>query len=115
MSRVYLETSLISACVTTRTDPRSIYRREISREWWETQRHHHELLISPEVIAELSDPAYPQSAEALDLVKEIPLLSIADEVIGLAAVLVRERVMPARGYVPPQIVTPDLLWEPGYE
>jgi hypothetical protein len=30
--KVYLETSFVSACVSTRTDSRSIYRRDISRE-----------------------------------------------------------------------------------
>jgi hypothetical protein len=118
----------------------------------------HELVTSPEVIAELSDPAYPQSSAALDWIKDVALLAITDQVIGLAAVLVRERVMPSpvagdaihvaascvhrvqyllswnvrhlanpkkqvhlrticlrAAYEPPQIVTPDLLWEPTSE
>ena len=29
---VYLETSFLSACVTDRTDPASVYRRDMSRE-----------------------------------------------------------------------------------
>ncbi len=151
---MYLETSFVSACVTTRTDARSGYRRDISREWWDTQRHLHELLISPEVTAELSDPAFPQSTDALAWIREVPVLLINEEIVGLATILVNERVMPApvagdaihvatccvhrveyllswnvrhmvnprkqvhlqticfrAGYVPPQILTPDLLWE----
>ena len=41
MAAVYLETSLVSACVTDRTDPASLYRREASMDWWQSQRHKH--------------------------------------------------------------------------
>lgn len=158
MARVYLETSFISACVTTRTDPASLYRRETSREWWDTQRSRHELFISAEVIAELSDPRYPTSSDALNWVGGLPLLAIDQDVLGLATIFIRERVLPSpiegdathvaaacvgnmefllswnvrhlanpnkvrhlqtvclrAGLVPPQIVTPDLLWESDYE
>jgi hypothetical protein len=154
MASVYLETSLISACVTTRRDPASIYRRETSREWWETQAHRHSLFLSAEVLEELSQPTFPSSREALEWIKDVDLLEVDEEVLGFASILVRERVMPSpvagdaihvavscvhgidfllswnvrhlanpnkvehlrtvcirAGYLPPVIVTPDLLWE----
>lgn len=154
MASVYLETSFISACVSTRTDAASTYRRQVSIEWWEIQRHNHDLFISAEVYDELSDPEYPRSAEALRWIDDVPLIELTDEVLGLARLLVRERVMPSpvagdavhvsaatvhalayilswnvrhlanarkmrhlqiicrrAGYTPPQIVTPDLLWD----
>jgi len=95
MARVYLETSLVSALVTDRTDPASLYRRDLSRDWWQLQRQRHELFVSAEVIAELSDPRYLNSMEALEWIKDVPLLSIDIAVLGLARILVRERVMPA--------------------
>src|SRR5205085_6318242 len=52
MARVYLETSFISACVTNRTDVASLYRKQVSNEWWETQRSRHELFVSAEVTEE---------------------------------------------------------------
>jgi hypothetical protein len=154
MARVYLETSFVSACVTNRTDVPSLYRREASQDWWRTQRRMHEVFVSAEVVAELSRPSYPMSAQAREWVRDVPLLSLTEEVLGLAEVLVRERVMPGpiggdathvavscvhrveymlswnvrhlanankrrhldkvcvrAGYLPPMIVTPDLLWE----
>jgi hypothetical protein len=42
----------------------------------------------------LSDPGFPQRQQALDMLRGIPLLEISDEVLGLAEVLVREKVMP---------------------
>jgi predicted nucleic acid-binding protein len=154
VATVYLETSFISACVTTRSDIASAYRRQISQEWWQTQASRHVLNISQEVVTELSSPRYPRRDEALALIQSIPLLAVTDDVLGLAAILVRQKVMPAPvagdaihiataaihgieyvlswnvrhlanpnklthlravclrvGLVPPQIVTPDLLWE----
>ncbi|MCH7700855.1 MAG: hypothetical protein IID37_04135 [Planctomycetes bacterium] len=94
MARVYLETSFISACVTNRTDAASVYRRETSIEWWSIQRPRHTLLVSDEVVAELSDPSYPQRSVALEFITGIESLRVTHEVIGLARILVDQKVMP---------------------
>jgi hypothetical protein len=95
VARVYLETSFVSACVTTRQDLASRYRLEESLAWWRTQSRQHELLVSAEVIRELSSPAYPTRDRALEFVAGIPLLAMDEEVQGLARILIREKVMPA--------------------
>ena len=95
MAAVYLETSFVSACVTDRTDPASLYRREASLEWWQSQRHGHKLFISAEVIKELSHPRFPSSNQALEHIKGIALLELDDDVLGLASILVQEMVMPS--------------------
>jgi len=125
-----------------------------SRRWWKLERRAHESFISAEVLRELADPAYPHRDPALAMTVTLNVLAINAEVIGLAHILVRERVMPGPegsgdamhvahatvysmeylltwnvkhlanlnklkhlqgvcrrvGYVPPAIVTPDLLW-----
>ena len=154
MARVYLETSLISACVTDRQDAASTYRRDVSIDWWQRQREKHDLFVSEEVVAELSDPGFKHREAAMALLKEVRLLAIDEDVRALARILVREKVMPGPvagdavhvavatvhgvdyvltwnvrhlanvnkvehlrgicrrvGYLPPQLVTPDLLWE----
>src|SRR4051812_43890466 len=154
MAQVYLETSFVSACVTDRTDAGSVHRKHVSLDWWSTQRNRHDLHVSDEVVAELSHPDYPHRETALALIAAVPVLPVNPEAVGLARVLVHERVMPAPlagdalhvaaatvhtmqyilswnvrhlanpnktrhlaviclrlGFVPPQIVTPDLLWE----
>ncbi len=155
MADVYLETSFISACVSTRSDAASVYRRQVSREWWVTQREHHRLLVSAEVIRELNAPTYPRRNEALALTTVAEVLPIGEDVQGLAKLLVREQVMPGPeeagdalhvataivhrvefvltwnvrhlanlnkverlravcrrvGYAPPELVTPEVLWE----
>lgn len=154
MAKVYLETSFVSACVTDRTDAASVYRREASREWWEAQGARHDLFVSAEVLAELSLAPPATASAAMDWVGEAAVLAIDEETEGIAAVFIREKVMPGPlrgdavhvatacrhgmeyiltwnvrhlanpnkvrhlnkvcwrlGLLPPQIVTPELLWE----
>jgi hypothetical protein len=95
MARVYLETSFVSACVTTRTDPGSLYRREASTQWLSAQSRLHELFVSDEVFLELSDPDYPQKDAGLTLIAELPRLGMGEQVRGLAELFVRHKLMPA--------------------
>src|SRR2546430_17612005 len=95
MAKVYLETSFLSACVTTRQDVASLYRCQSSNAWLESQAIHHELFASAEVLRELSDPRFPNSEEALKRFGNLPLLSIEERSVGFGEALVRHRSMPA--------------------
>lgn len=94
MARIYLETSFVSACVERRESPADIYRREASLLWWHEQRRRHDIFVSAEVLRELGDSRYPLRAQALELVRDVPILAIREEAIGLASLLVREKAMP---------------------
>ncbi len=94
MASVYLETSFFSACVSARTGAKSLGWRETSNEWWQTQAARHELYVSDEVVAELSDPSFAQGPAALAMLRGLRLLELNAEVRGLAEILVREKVMP---------------------
>ena len=91
---MYLETSFFSACVWDRPDPKSIAHCDESRRWWVQQRHLHELCTSAEVLRELSDPTFHNREDALALTAGVTDLPITPEVLGLAKILVCERVMP---------------------
>ena len=91
---VYVETSFVSACVTTRQDASSIHRRRESLEWWGSERRKHELVVSDEVLIELGNPAYPSRSDALDFIQELPVLAVNDEALGLARIFIDEQVMP---------------------
>jgi len=94
MARVYLETSFVSACVTDRKDAGSVYRREKSLEWWAFESQRHEICSSGEVVLELSDPRYRRRDEAIQFIHGIPLLPVNQQVLDLAGVFIKERVMP---------------------
>lgn len=95
MAKVYLETSFFSTAVSTRTDPKTSGWRLTSKEWWETQAQRHELFISAEVIAELSDPEFPNRVPALAMTRGLKVLEYTREIGQFAELLVAERVMPA--------------------
>jgi len=91
---VYLETSFVSACVTTRTDPSSLHRRKESLEWWNSERGKYELCVSTEVFAELEAPSYPSRLDAARFIQGILVLDLTPEVLDFARILIEERVMP---------------------
>ncbi len=82
MARIYLDASLMSACVSGRTDTHSVYRREVSLESWTAQRPRHECIISEGVLVELSHPTHKTGDAAMELANELPMVSITEEVRG---------------------------------
>ena len=94
MATVYVETSVPSAYVSTRTDPSSLHRPNATREWWESQRKHYDLSTSDAVIIELREGDWPGQAEAIGLVQGIQKLLVDDEIAAIAERYIRERLVP---------------------
>jgi len=93
-ARVYVETSVPSAYVSTRTDPGSVFRREVTRRWWAEQREQFETLISDNVVIELADGKWPGQDEALHLVAPVPKLAIDDTILRVMETYITERLVP---------------------
>ena len=96
MARVYLDTSFISACVTTRSDPKSVYRRDTSLEWLRAFSGGYEVFVSPVVLDELDRAEYPQRRAALEVASRFMTLAISDEVIRISRPIYRD--MPLTHY-----------------
>ena len=96
MASVYLETSFFSECATIRTGAIDLGRRATSLSWWKRQASAFELFTSNEVLRELSDPDFPAAVRdvAMAMLGGLSVLALSPETIGLAELLVRERVMP---------------------
>ncbi len=94
-ARVYIETTVPSAHVTARTDPGSLYRRAATRDWWAKQLPRYECLTSDGVVLELRAGDWPGQNDAIELVDVLPRLDIDEEVLGVAARYVEERLVPA--------------------
>jgi len=92
---VYVETTIPSAYVTTRTDPASLFRRQITREWWRDQARCYELMIADNVVLELRNGDWDGREEALALVEPLPRLAIDAEVLAIAQRYVREKLVPS--------------------
>jgi hypothetical protein len=94
-STVYIETTVPSAHVSTRTDPGSLHRREITQLWWREQLVRYEVAVSDVVLMELQEGAWPGQSEAIALVQPIKSLIAYEDVRFLAARYIAERLMPA--------------------
>jgi hypothetical protein len=92
--RVYLETTIPSAYASTRTDPSSIHRREVTRAWWVEQRLRYDIWTSEAVVLELTQGDWPGKAIAMDMVDPVRRVPISEEVVNVARRYVRERLVP---------------------
>jgi len=94
ISSVYLDTTIPSYYYEDR--PELASRREITRQWWDTQRHHYDVYLSEMVFLELSRGEYPHKAEVLQLVEELPILDTPDGVAAIVQVYMERYLMPQR-------------------
>ena len=92
---VYIETTIPSFYQEVRTEPEMIARRNWTREWWNNQREHYQLVTSIAVIEELERGDYPNKEKILDLVADIPLLSINMEIHDIVETYIKRKLMPA--------------------
>ena len=92
---VYIETTIPSAYVSRRKDPASLYRRDVTRDWWHRWRQAYDVRCSQAVLAELRGGRYPGRTQAIRLVRSLPLLEITDEILAVAEAYIRHHLMPA--------------------
>ncbi len=93
-TRIYIETTVPSAYVSTRTDAGSVYRRDATRSWWLAQLGFYDAYVSDAVVLELERGEWSGKSEALALIARVPRLVVDDEAIGVAERYIRERLVP---------------------
>lgn len=92
--RVYVETTIPSAYVSTRTDPSSVHRRDLTRAWWVDQLPRYDVWISEAVVLELEQGDWRGKSSALELVEALRRVPVSDEVVNVARRYVSERLVP---------------------
>ena len=70
-------------------------RQELTREWWDDERHRFDLFTSQLVLDEAREGESAKASERLGLLSELELLDITEEVEALAAELVRIGIVPS--------------------
>lgn len=79
---VYIDTTIPSYYVDER--PSLAVHIERTREWWDEEMAEYEVFISPFVLRELEEGAFPGQEAALDLANPLPLLapnSLIEEIV----------------------------------
>jgi len=93
--RVYIETTIPSFLVESRGEPDMVARHDWTRQWWQDQRPHYEVVTSPAVLEELEEGEHPNKTKALESMAGLPLLPISVEIEAIVDTYVAEYVMPA--------------------
>ena len=71
-----------------------VARRQWTRQWWDDVRHDYRLVTSVAVLDELGAGSYPGQSDALDLVRDLPLVAVESEVVEIVEAYIQQRVMP---------------------
>jgi hypothetical protein len=92
--RVYIETTIPSFFFEIRPEPDMVARRAWTVAWWTDQRRHYDVVTSFAVLEELERGEHPHKREALALVRDLPLVTVENEVYDAVEAYVRHQVMP---------------------
>lgn len=92
--RVYIETTVPSFYYEVRSEPAMVARREWTRQWWDRAARADDLVTSEPVLDELEKGDYPSRDECLQLLGELPLLTVDQAVMEVVATYVRHHLMP---------------------
>jgi hypothetical protein len=88
---VYVETTVFSFYHDAR--PESLHRRNVTRDWWRTQRGNYELFTSYFAIQEVSSPVYPDWEKVTALARRLSLLEVTEDIPGVVNVYIQNRLM----------------------
>ena len=92
---VFIETTIPSLYVSRPSrDLLQLTRQELTREWWDGQRHQFDLFTSQLVLDEAGVGEPAKAAERLQLLANIPLLDLNEKVDALATKLVVDGILP---------------------
>lgn len=92
---IYIETTIPNFYYEARTEPEMIARKNWTREWWDNQSGHYQLVTSIAVIEELEQGDYPNKEQILSLVNNIQLLDINMEIHDIVETYIKRKLMPA--------------------
>jgi hypothetical protein len=82
--KVHIETTIPSFYHEVRTEPDMIARREWTLQWWDNFSSEYFLVTSIAVIDGLSKGDFPIKDQALELIKDLPLLPIEPAIAEIA-------------------------------
>ncbi len=92
--KVYIETTIPSFYYEVREEPEMVARRLWTQSWWDEERQAYDLVTAIPVLEELRRGGHPRKQEVLDLVADLPLLSVDVEVDDIVKTYIERGIMP---------------------
>ncbi len=97
MPKIYLETSFISYLVARPSrDLIMAARQQITLDWWDQERHKHELYASEVVLREAQRGNPNEIAKRMAVLANLPTLAVPIAAEELAILLVKRHALPAK-------------------
>jgi predicted nucleic acid-binding protein len=94
--RVYVETTIPNVYYESRSDPESIWRRDVTRRWWATAAEQYRLMTSSTVYLELVAGTSERVAQRLDLLLGITAVIPNADAAQIVYAYLRNKLMPAK-------------------
>jgi hypothetical protein len=96
-AKVYLETTIPSYLAARGSrDLLVAAHQQMTRDWWDSRRAEFELYVSELVLQEIQAGDEQLAKRRLELIADVPLLSVNDAVLELAEGLIREGPIPRK-------------------
>ena len=92
--KIYVETTIPSFYYETRMDADMVARREWTRQWWDINRNHYDLVTSDAVVRELEDGEYETRDLSVRLLDDVERLEIVDVLADIIDVYLSNKLMP---------------------
>jgi predicted nucleic acid-binding protein len=98
LSKIYIETSVISYLVARRNqrDLLVAANQELTREWWDTRRRSFDLYVSAVVLAEAARGDQTLAVARLAVAREVMLVEVSEAALTLAEALLQDAGLPRR-------------------
>ena len=91
---VYIETSIPNFYYEIRTEPAMVARKMWTREWWDQYRTGYMLVTSEAVLEELESGEYPNKAQIIALLNDIPLVHSEPAIRDIVKTYIQHMLMP---------------------
>ena len=100
MPKIYLETSFISYLVARPSrDLIMAARQQVTADWWNNERHQHEVFASDVVRDEAQRGDATQIAKRMAVLNQLPILPLSDKAEALANLLLARHALPQKAYL----------------
>lgn len=100
MPKIYLETSFISYLVARPSrDLIMAARQQITLEWWDKERHKHDLYSSEVVLDEAQRGDATEIAKRMTILAKLPVLAVSAEAEQLANLLLAKHALPQKAFL----------------
>ena len=90
---VYLDSTIFSFYYDER--PNSLSRKDITVNWWQTQRNFYDIYTSFFVLKEVGNPVYPNWEKIAELANQVPILESTPEIQGIVTIYLDNKLMPS--------------------